>query len=402
VSENEYEELIKRLAARGDGVTAGGRHVAMAAPGDYVLDDGSLRHGPHHAEPVCQHYGVCGGCQLQHVDDVALGHFVVERVVNAARGQKLEPERVTPVHLSPAAARRRATLHGQRVGGIALGFREAHAHTIVDQKQCPVLVPALEAMVGPLRRMLQRREGKLAVDIELTLAEQGVDVGIKGFTVEGLAETEAALDFAREHGLARLSLDQGYGPEALWEPQPATVSLSGVSVPLPPGAFLQATLDGEQALAGAVTQWLHGAGVVADLFSGLGTFAFALAKQGSKVLAVEADRAAHLACKAGASGALLPVHTLHRDLFRNPLLAEELNRFPAVVLDPPRAGAKEQVGRIAGSTVQRVAYISCNPSSWARDAATLVAGGYRLVELRPVGQFRWSSHVELASLFIKG
>jgi 23S rRNA (uracil1939-C5)-methyltransferase len=225
VSEDLHEELIERLAARGDGVTAGGRHVAMAAPGDYVLDDGSLRHGPHHVDPVCQHYGVCGGCQLQHVDDVALANFVMERVVNAAKGQKLEPEHVTPVHLSPSGARRRASLHGQRVGGIALGFREAHAHTIVDQKQCPVLAPELEAIVDPLRRMLQRREGKLAVDIDLTLTEQGVDVGIKGFKVEGLAETEAALDFAREHKLARLSLDQGYGPEALWEPEPVTVSL---------------------------------------------------------------------------------------------------------------------------------------------------------------------------------
>ena len=399
---DETEELIVRLAARGDGVTAGGRHVLMGAPGDHVRDDGSLRHGPHHAEPACRHYGVCGGCQLQHVDDAALGDFVTERVVNAARSQRIEPEVVAPVHLSPSFTRRRANLHGARTGGVVLGYKEAQSHQIVNLKECPVLAPELFALVEPLRRMLGRRQGKLAVEVDLTLTGQGVDVSIKGYKVEGLAETEAALDFARDNKLARLSLDQGYGPESLWEPEPVTVSLSGVAVPLPPGAFLQATADGEAALADAVITWLKGAPVVADLFSGLGTFAFALARAGAKVLAVEADRAAHTACKAAAGGAMLPVHTLHRDLFRNPLLVDELNRFAGVVLDPPRAGARDQVERIAGSTVPRVVYISCNPSSWARDAATLIAGGYRLVELRPVGQFRWSNHVELASLFVKG
>jgi len=228
-----------------------------------------------------------------------------------------------------------------------------------------------------------------------------VDVALKGLTVEGLQQTEAMLDFARDNGLARLSLDQGYGPESLWEPDGVTVNLSGVEVPLPPGAFLQATLDGEQALVGAAVEWLKGVSPVADLFAGLGTFAFALAKAGSKVLAAEADQAAFLACKSAAGRSGLIVHPLHRDLFRNPLMPDELNRFGGVVLDPPRAGAREQVGRIAASTVKRVVYISCNPSSWARDAAQLIEGGYRLAELRPVGQFRWTTHVELASLFLR-
>jgi 23S rRNA (uracil1939-C5)-methyltransferase len=164
--------------------------------------------------------------------------------------------------------------------------------------------------------------------------------------------------------------------------------------------FLQATADGEAALAAAASEWLGGSESVADLFSGLGTFAFALAGQ-AKVLAVEAARDSHLACKSAAARAQQPVHAMHRDLFRNPLQPDELNRFAAVLLDPPRAGAREQVGRIAESNVPRVVYISCNPSSWARDAATLVAGGYRLAEVRPVGQFRWSTHVELASLFVR-
>ncbi len=425
---------IIRIAAKGDGVTGDGRYVAGAAPGDVLREDGSLERGANYVVPPCRHFGAsrekvgtgfsspamrsqepkCGGCQLQHLGEAALASFVTDRVVHGAVGQGLAPEKVAPAHLSPPGSRRRASLHAGRVGGrIALGYREAGSHTIVDLAECPVLVPELAALLGPIRRFLARRDGRLAVDVELSLADQGADLALKGLTVEGLAQTEACLDFARELGLARLTLDQGYGPEALWEPEPVTITLAresggGVPVSLPPGAFLQATADGEEALVAAAREWLApellGVNVVADLFSGLGTFAFALAGagRGTKVLAAEADRAAHLVCKGAAGVAMLPVFCDHRDLFRNPLLPEELNRFGAVLLDPPRAGAREQVERIAASTVARVVYISCNPARWARDAACLVEAGYRLVELRPVGQFRWSTHVELASLFVRG
>ncbi len=384
-------------------MTQDGRHVADAAPGDELREDGTLEHGPHHATPPCRHFGECGGCQLQHCDEETLAEFVTSRVVNAASGQGLEPVRIAPAHLSPPQSRRRAALHAQREAGrIVIGFREAGSHRIVDLAECHVLRPEMFALVAPLRKMLARQQGKrLAVDLEMTLADQGVDLGIKGLTVEGLQATEAVLDFAQASGVARLTIDQGYGAEAMWEPEPVTVTLGGVAVALPPGSFLQATSDGEAALLGAASEWLAGAGAVADLFSGLGTFAFALAAQGSKVLAAEADQRAHLACKDAAGRAMLPVHALHRDLFRNPLQRDELDRFAAVVLDPPRAGAREQVAQLAISQVPRVVYVSCNPSSWARDAAALVAGGYRLEELRPVGQFRWSSHVELASLFVR-
>lgn len=392
---------ILRIAAKGDGVTASGRFVAGAAPGDCVLADGSLQHGPHHAEPACRHYGTCGGCQLQHLDDASLEAFVAERVANAAIGQGLEPARIAPPHLSPPQSRRRAALRAESKGGrVLLGYREARSHKLVDLAECPVLVPSLAALIQPVRKLLARQGGKVNADIELAVTEQGVDLAIKGLPVEGLVATEAMLDFAREQGLARLTLDQGYGAEALWEPEPVTVALGGVSVTYPPGAFLQATADGEAVLVAAAREWLGAAGAIADLFSGLGTFALALAGP-AKVLAVEAARDAHLACKAAAGRAQLPVHALHRDLFRGPLQVDELNRFDAVVLDPPRAGAREQVAYLADSKVSRVAYISCNPSSWSRDAATLVAGGYRLEELRPVGQFRWSTHVELASLFVR-
>lgn len=394
-------EAIVRVAAKGDGVTADGRHVSGAAPGDLVLANGTLEHGPHHAAAACRHFGRCGSCQLQHLDEEALAGFVADRVANASSGQGLEPDILTPPYLSPPQSRRRAVLHAARIGGrVAFGFREAGSHRIVDMAECAILSPELFALVAPLRGLLGRQGRKVSADVELALVDQGVDVGLKGVRVEGLQQTEAMLDFARNNRLARLSLDQGYGPEPLWEPEPVTVSLSGVAVSFPSGAFLQATADGEAVLVSAVREWLGGSPTVADLFSGLGTFAFALAGP-AKVLAAEAARDAHLACKAAAAIGLRPVHALHRDLFRNPLQPDELNRFAAVLLDPPRAGAREQVKCLAQSAVPRVVYVSCNPSSWARDAATLVAAGFRLAEVRPVGQFRWSTHVELASLFVR-
>ncbi|MFA7588013.1 MAG: class I SAM-dependent RNA methyltransferase, partial [Novosphingobium sp.] len=390
------------------------------APGDMLMPDGSVEPGPHHVAPACRHFGQCGGCQLQQLDEESLAAFVEARVANASSGQGLGAEAFALPHLSPPHSRRRASLRAESSGGrIVIGYREARSHRIVELAECPVLVPQFVALLPHLRKLLirlgqsqgrARAKGKpggkhphfrMAADIELALTDQGVDLGIKGLTVEGLARTEMILDFARDHGVARITLDQGYGPEALWEPEPLTVTLGNVPVSFPPGAFLQATADGERVLTDAVRGWLAGCPTVADLFSGLGTFAFALAGLQTRVLAAEAAREAHLACKAAAGRHGLPVHALHRDLFRNPLQPDELNRFAAVVLDPPRAGAREQVELLAVSTVSRIAYVSCNPSSWARDAAKLVEAGYRLAEVRPVGQFRWSTHVELASLFIR-
>jgi 23S rRNA (uracil1939-C5)-methyltransferase len=208
---------------------------------------------------------------------------------------------------------------------------------------------------------------------------------------EGLAAIEALTSFAAEHSLARLSVDSGLGPETLFEPQPATISLSGVPVAFPVGSFLQATEDGEAALVAAVKDGVGSASRVADLFAGLGTFALAL----RAAYAAEASRAAAAALKRAAP----PTAVEHRDLYRRPLDRDELARFDAVILDPPRAGAAEQVANLAGSAVRQVAYVSCNPATFARDAKTLVDGGYRVDWVKPVGQFRWSTHVELAACF---
>jgi len=394
-------EPILRIAAKGDGITASGRHAARAAPGDMLHEDGALTAGPHRAVPPCRHFGTCGGCQLQQVDEETLAGFVHDRVANAAEGQGLLPGVIAAPAMSPPFTRRRASLKAVNGGGRALlGFNEAGSHRLVDLRECHVLHPALFAAAGHFQRYFSKLKRKFAIGIEVSLTDQGVDCRLSGFAPEGLAQTEDLLDLCRDAKLARLSLDHGYGPEGFWEPEPVTMTFGGVAVGFPPGAFMQATAEGEAALVGAAREWLSCCGSVADLFAGLGTFALPLSRE-HRVIAAEGDRAALLALKTAAGRARLPLEAQHRDLFRNPLRPEELAPLDGVVLDPPRAGARSQVEQLAASSVKRIVYISCNPSSWSRDGALLTAAGYELAELRPVGQFRWSTHVELASLFVK-
>jgi 23S rRNA (uracil1939-C5)-methyltransferase len=394
--------LIVRTAARGDGVTADGRHVPLAAPGDRLNPDGGLIHGPHHAEPPCQHFPLCGGCQLQHLDEKSLTTFVRERVTHALATQRVEAAEVMPVHLSPMTSRRRVAVRSAWAGKqFQLGFSTEKSHRIIDLGSCDVMAPALFALLEPLRKFLPAYVGpKRNVQVKLAVVDQGIDVLIENLSVEGLAAIEALSAFAKNNGLARLSLDDGYGPTAQWEPEPVTVTLGGIPVVYPPYAFLQATADGEKALVDAARAVIGDAKLVADLFAGLGTFALSVG-EGRKVYAAEADREATLSLKSAAGQAGRIVFTEHRDLFRRPLSPQELNKFEAVILDPPRAGAKEQITQLAQSKVQKIAYVSCNPSSFARDAKTLVDAGYQLQRIWPVGQFRWSTHVELVGEFIQ-
>jgi 23S rRNA (uracil1939-C5)-methyltransferase len=261
--------------------------------------------------------------------------------------------------------------------------------------ECHILRPELFALVEPLRNVLAGLlRPNRAVEARLTLVDWGADVLLNGVPAGRLADIEILTSFADAYGLARLSVDRGLGPEAIYEPQPATVKLSATRVAFPPGAFLQATADGEVALVGAVEEALAGADRVADLFAGLGTFALAT----SASYAGEASRDVAMALKRAAPN----MKVEHRDLYRSPLDAKELKRFDGVVLDPPRAGAEEQVAALAASAVQRIAYVSCNPATFARDAKLLVDGGYSLAWVEPVGQFRWSTHVELAACFTRG
>lgn len=389
-------DLIVRVAARGEGISADGRHVAFAAPGDRLLPDNSVVPGPHHQVPPCRHFPACGGCQLQHLDEESYAQFVRDRVLGALSTQNLATE-ILPALVSPPRTRRRATLHAERRGRqVLLGFTETGSHRIVDMMECHVLLPELFALVAPLRTLLAAMLGERRADVHLAQTDRGVDVLITGSLGDKLAVVEALTGFAERHGLARLSVDDGYGPETRWEPEPATISFAGVPVALQPGAFLQATREGEAALVAGVKDAVGSAPIVADLFAGLGTFSLALAER-AKVYAGEAAREPILALKAAASRAGRPVFAEHRDLYRRPLAPAELDRFSAVVIDPPRAGAREQAAAIAASKVPVVAYISCNASSFARDVKMMCENGYRLDWVQPVGQFRWSTHVELVA-----
>jgi 23S rRNA (uracil1939-C5)-methyltransferase len=395
------EERIVRLAARGDGVSDSGRFFPLTAPGDRVLATGAVEPGPHRQVPPCRHFPECGGCQIQQVDDSAYADYVSDRIVSALAAQGLAPPEIRPAHLSPPNSRRRASLRAERRGKtVLLGFNAEASHRIVDMRECHILRPELFALVAPLRELLGTLLGPRAGGgVRMTLADQGVDLLLEKVSAEGLAAVEALTAFAGQRRLARLALDDGYGPQTRWEPEPVTVTLGGVPVPLPHGAFLQATEAGERTLVSAVREAVGEAAAIADLFAGLGTFALALE---GRVLAVEGERDSALALKAAAGRAQRPVFVDHRDLFRRPLTAEEAARFEAIVLDPPRAGAKEQVAILAGSPVPRIAYVSCNPATFARDAKTLIDGGYSLDWVKPVGQFRWSTHVELAACFTRG
>ena len=326
---------------------------------------------------------------------MAYATYVNDRIVSALHAQALDAPYIDKPHLSAPRTRRRASMRAERRGKrIVLGFNEAASNAIVDLGECHVMLPELFALLRPLRSLLiAMLPDKARAAIKLSRADQGVDLMLGGFEVHGLHAIETLAAFGKVNSLARLSLDEGLGPSVRYAPDDVSVTLSGVPIALPEGAFLQATADGEAALVKAVQSALAGAVEVADLFAGLGTFALALP---GKVHAVEGARDAVLALIAARR-----VAVEHRDLFRRPLSVAELSRFDGVVLDPPRAGAKEQVAALAKSTIPKIAYVSCNPATFARDAQTLVDGGYRLERITPVGQFRWSTHVELAAAFIR-
>ena len=379
--------MILRVAARGDGVAEDGRHAALAAPGDTLDEAGRVTPGPHHQVPPCRHFPECGGCQLQHLDDESYAAFCADRIASALDAQGLSAP-IRPTLLSPPRTRRRATLHAER--GL-VGFTEEGSHRIIDMRECHILAPELFALVAPLRALLGRWSPKRRLDVHLALTDQGPDVLVTGFAPQGLEAAETLTALCERHGVARFCVDDGLGPETRWEPQPVTITLAGTPVAFPPGSFLQATAEGEAALVAAVREAVGGARTVADLFAGLGTFALALP---AKVYAAEGGRDALLALKATGR-----VFAEHRDLYRRPLTVAELDRFDAVVIDPPRAGAREQAAALAACKVGSIAYVSCNPSSFARDAKLMCEGGWRIDWIQPVGQFRWSTHVELAARF---
>jgi 23S rRNA (uracil1939-C5)-methyltransferase len=392
--------VVVGMGAKGDGVTNDGHFVAGAVPGDVVDAAGEIRPGPNRAIPSCRHFGTCGGCQLQHVADGAIADFARNRVLQPLARVGIVPAELMPVHMSPAGARRRAAMRATRTqGAVRVGFNAEGAHSLVDMHECPVLHPVLFALVAPLRRLLgPHLTERSAIGITMTLTDRGVDLLLANLQANSLPVIEGLTDFARAQGLARLSIEGPMGVETLMADGDPIVRMGGAAVTLSPAAFLQATQDGEAALVDAVTAIVGKAARVADLFAGSGTFALPLSRT-ARVEAVDGAGPAIRALDAAARHAGRTVRVQHRDLFRKPLSAQELAAFDAVVIDPPRAGAVAQTEQLAESRVPVIAAVSCNPSTFARDAERLVAGGYTLHRLWPVAQFRWSTHVELVAEF---
>ena len=396
---------IARLGHAGDGVTADGLFVPYTVPGDVVrvTREGArgrmlelVEAGAARIAPACRHFGRCGGCALQMLEQGAYLGWKRDLVVTALKQRGFEAPPVEAIRAVGPGTRRRANFKAKAgASGVELGFYAAESRNLIDLTECPVLVPELAALIASLKGQLARvlKPGETA-ELFATATDTGIDFALKlkrprdPDLLMALSELAAALK------LARLS----------WNDEPVAVARQPIhrvgrfTVALPIWPFLQPTREGERLLQTLVAEGAGDARFVADLFSGCGTFALALADKHA-VYAAD-DMAEHVnALLAAARAGQANVTAETRNLFSRPLSAPELARFDAVVLDPPRPGAKAQAEALAQSIVPRVLYVSCNPASFARDARILSDGGYRLERVVPLDQFLWSPHVELFAAF---
>lgn len=400
------EFTIRRLGHHGDGIADGPLFVPVTLPGEVVTGQPSgqsledvriVMPSPERVAPPCRHFKACGGCALQHASDEFVAAWKVDVVRNALEAHGLETD-FRPIITLPTQSRRRATLAARRTKkGAMAGFYGHGSDVIIEVPDCRLLHPDLMAGLDVARELAMvgaSRKGALAVTV--TLSENGLDVSVaNGKPLDG--PLRMALAQLCEHlGLARLAWEDDVIAMRL----PPMQRFGKAEVLPPPGAFLQATADGEAALLDAVQDAVGEAAHIADLFAGCGTFSLPLAEQ-ARVHAVEGMAEMTEALDQGwrMAGGLKPVTTEARDLFRRPLLPDELKSFDAVVLDPPRAGAERQVAEVCAAKVPTIAFVSCNPVTFARDAQMLVDAGYRLNWVQVVDQFRWSPHIELAASF---
>lgn len=400
---------IDRLGHLGDGIGQGpdgpvfatgflpGEEIEGALSGDRLLDARILTPSPDRIRPPCPHARTCGGCLLQHASDPFVAGWKQEIVAAALAGQGLSAP-FRPLLTSPPRSRRRAVMTGRRTkGGALLGFHARGSDQMVAVPNCHLLHPDLVGSF-PALEALVKAGGSRSAEVQLTVTRSlaGPDVAVKGG--KGL-DAGLRLDLARlaeTHGIARLTWD---GEMVALRAQPMQRFGRALVAP-PPGAFLQATAEGESALLRAVALAIGPARRIADLFAGCGTFALPLAER-SEVHAVEGVASMTTALEKAARQAegLKRVTVETRDLFRRPLEPDEFKGIDAVVIDPPRAGAEAQTERLAAARVPVIASVSCNPTTFARDARLLTEAGYRLDWVQVVDQFRWSAHVELAARF---
>jgi len=406
---------ISRIGHRGDGIADGPDepiYVPGALPGETVEVEAVPGHPDRRAllrveqasaertAPICPHFGVCGGCALQHWDASPYRAWKRGLVVGALRQAGLDAP-VADLIDAHGEGRRRATFHARRGTHdvLEVGFSAARAHRVIAIDRCPILAKSLDGALPAawaIAEALQRK--KKPLDIAATATDAGLDMDVRGSGPLTAPLTAALARVAAKHDLARLTR---HG-ELVVQTRVPTLRIGAATMLLPPAAFLQATAEGEAELSRLVVAACAGATKIADLFCGIGPFALRLAER-ARVLAVDNEAAALAALKraAAATPGLKPVETQEHDLFKDPLLAADLRRLDAVVFDPPRQGAQAQTRALAASAMPLIVAVSCNPATFARDAAELVRGGYRLVEVTPVDQFRYSAHVEIVARFEK-
>jgi len=399
------EIVIERLGRKGDGLAEGVR-APLTLPLERVRGDvlDGLMAAPRilapssdRITPVCPHFGACGGCALQHGSDAFLATWKSEIIARALAAHGLSAP-MLPVATSPPRSRRRAVFAGRRTRKtVTVGFHGRRSDAIIGVTACHLVRPEILAGLSAFEALAGIAASRSApVRIGVTSGPAGLDIDLRDAKPADAAVAARAASIAEDHDLARLS----WNGDVLSLRRPPFQLFGPARVTPPPGAFLQATAEGEEALTRFARAAMGPARRIIDLFSGCGTFSLPFAT-GAEVHAVESDAAMLAALDAGWRSApgLHRVTTERRDLFRRPVLAMELDRFDAVSLDPPRAGAEAQTREIARSPVSRVSYVSCDPATFARDAAILVAAGFALDTLLPVDQFRWSGHVELAAAF---
>ncbi len=385
---------LRRTGRRGDGFAAAVE--AIAAP------------SAERAAPPCPHFGICGGCALQHWQDAPYNAWKSGLLADALRraGYDAVP---APIATTPPGSRRRMDFAVRRMGSsLRLGLHVARGREVVDLHVCPVLHPALAALLDPLRALLAALDGlRREAAVIANLLDTGPDLLLRTDATLTAGDRARLADFARTHGVARIAWARGEAaPEIAAQLRPATVTFGGIAVSPPPGAFLQASAAGEAAIVAAVLaglpERLPPRARIAELFAGCGTLTFPLATR-ARVAAFEGDTAAAAALAAAANHAALAgrVAVTRRDLARQPLTEAEFSGLAAVVLDPPHAGAAAQVAQIAASGIARVIYVSCNPAALARDAAMLRASGYRLLSAQPIDQFLWSARLESVVVFAR-
>ncbi|WP_411817268.1 class I SAM-dependent RNA methyltransferase [Hyphococcus sp. DH-69] len=405
---------IETLGHRGDGIAglADQRiHIPYTVPGDEVKiryrgDRGRLEKliapGPDRTQPPCPYYGKCGGCSVQHITSEFYKRWKCETVTTALERVGIARSIVAPMISCPPNTRRRAQFAVRKTKGqIHLGFFERGSITLVNIDACLVLSPGLNAAIPALKALAAATpENWQKFNIMVTQCDNGLDVSLTGSDVdEDLfgAALSRLIDAARDHEFIRLSI--GDLPIVVFsEP---VISLSGVDITIPPGVFLQASREGEQALVDLVKPHIAKARRVADLFSGCGTFSF-IADTEVHAFDIEGPAIEALDIAARRADRRHPVKAHKRNLFEQPLVPDELKDFDAVIFDPPRAGASAQAKQLASCEVPVIIGVSCNPASFARDAAKLIEGGYHLSHVTPVDQFVYAAHVELVGVFRKG